>query len=189
MPQVAIAMGSDSDLEVMTEAAKILKEFGVEHEIVVTSAHRSPKRTHDWALDLEKRGVEVIIAGAGMAAHLAGVLAALTTIPVIGVPLEGSSLKGLDALLSTVQMPAGVPVACVALGKAGAKNAGFLAIQILALQDFALKKKIVAYRQKLEEEIAEKNKNLNKSPQPPFIKGGRAKVPPFVKGGPGGISK
>jgi 5-(carboxyamino)imidazole ribonucleotide mutase len=160
MPQVAIAMGSDSDLEVMKEAAKVLEEFGVEHEIVVTSAHRSPKRTHDWALELEKRGVEVIIAGAGMAAHLAGVLAALTTIPVIGVPLDGSSLKGLDSLLSTVLMPGGVPVACVAVGKVGAKNAGFLAVEILALKTPSLKKKLVEYRKKLEEEVEEKNRRI-----------------------------
>lgn len=160
MPQVAIAMGSDSDLEIMKEAARVLEEFGVDHEVVVTSAHRSPHRTHQWALDLEKRGVEVIIAGAGMAAHLAGVLASLTTIPVIGVPLEGSSLKGLDSLLSTVQMPGGIPVACVALGKAGAKNAGFLAVEILALKDSKLKKKLVAYRKRLEEEIEEKNRRL-----------------------------
>jgi phosphoribosylaminoimidazole carboxylase PurE protein len=160
MPQVAIAMGSDSDLEVMKEAAKVLEEFGVEHEIVVTSAHRSPHKTHRWALELEKRGVEVIIAGAGMAAHLAGVLAALTTIPVIGVPLDGSPLKGLDSLLSTVQMPGGIPVACVAIGKAGAKNAGFLAVEILALKTPSLKKKLTEYRKKLEEEVEEKNRRI-----------------------------
>jgi len=160
MPQVAIAMGSDSDFEVMNEAGKVLKEFGVEYEIVVTSAHRSPHRTHEWALNLEKRGVEVIIAGAGMAAHLAGVLAALTTIPVIGVPLDGSPLKGLDSLLSTVQMPGGIPVACVAIGKAGAKNAGYLAVQILSLKTPALKKKFVEYREKLEKEVEEKDKRL-----------------------------
>jgi len=160
MPQVAIAMGSDSDLETMKEAAKVLQEFGIENEIVVTSAHRSPKRTHQWALELEKRGVEVVIAGAGMAAHLAGVLASLLTIPVIGVPLEGSPLQGLDSLLSTVQMPPGIPVATVAIGKAGAKNAGFLALQILALKDEELKKKLLAHRERLEKEIEEKNRKL-----------------------------
>lgn len=160
MPQVAIAMGSDSDFEVMNEAGRVLKEFGIDYEITVTSAHRSPHRTHEWALNLEKRGVQVIIAGAGMAAHLAGVLAALTTIPVIGVPLDGSALNGLDSLLSTVQMPGGIPVACVAIGKAGAKNAGTLAVQILSLQNPALKKKFVEYRQKLEKEVEEKDKRL-----------------------------
>lgn len=153
-------MGSDSDLEVMKEAAKVLDEFGVEHEIVVTSAHRSPHRTHQWALNLEKRGIEIVIAGAGMAAHLAGVLASLTTLPVIGVPLESPSLKGLDSLLSTVQMPGGVPVACVAIGKAGAKNAAFLAVEILALKSEELKKKLKAYREKLEKEMEEKNRKL-----------------------------
>jgi phosphoribosylaminoimidazole carboxylase PurE protein len=160
MPQVAIAMGSDSDLETMKEAAKVLQEFGIENEIVVTSAHRSPKRTHQWALELEKRGVEVVIAGAGMAAHLAGVLASLLTLPVIGVPLEGSPLQGLDSLLSTVQMPPGIPVATVAIGKAGAKNAGFLALQILAVKDKELKKKLIAHRERLEKEIEEKNRKL-----------------------------
>lgn len=160
MPQVAIAMGSDSDLETMREAAKVLQEFGIENEIVVTSAHRSPNRTHKWALELEKRGVEIVIAGAGMAAHLAGVLASLLTIPVIGVPLEGSPLQGLDSLLATVQMPPGIPVATVAIGKAGAKNAGHLALEILALKDKELKKKLVAYREKLEKEIEEKNRRL-----------------------------
>ncbi len=162
MPQVAIAMGSDSDLETMKEAGKVLDDFKISYELVISSAHRSPHRTHDWALELEKRGVEVIIAGAGMAAHLAGVLAAFTTLPVIGVPLDGSPLKGLDALLSTVQMPPGIPVATVAIGKAGAKNAGFLAVQILALKDANLKKQLVEYRKKLEEEIGEKNKKISK---------------------------
>ncbi len=160
MPQVSIVMGSDSDLETMKEASKVLNEFGIENEILVSSAHRSPNKTHQWALEAEKRGVEVIIAGAGMAAHLAGVLASLTTLPVIGVPLDGSPLKGLDALLSTVQMPGGIPVACVAIGKAGAKNAGYLATQILALKNPALKQKLVDYRKKLEEEIEKKNQKL-----------------------------
>ncbi len=160
MPQVAIAMGSDSDLEVMKEAAKVLEDFGISSEVVVTSAHRSPNLTHKWASGLEKRGVKIVIAGAGMAAHLAGVLASLTTLPVIGVPLDGSPLKGLDSLLSTVQMPGGIPVACVAIGKAGAKNAGFLATAILALSDSKIKKKLTDYRKKLEKDVEEKNKKL-----------------------------
>jgi 5-(carboxyamino)imidazole ribonucleotide mutase len=160
MPQVAIAMGSDTDLEVMQEASKILAEFNIDYEIVVTSAHRSPNRTRQWIQAVERRGVEVIIAGAGMAAHLAGVLAAETTLPVIGVPLEGSALKGLDSLLSTVQMPGGVPVACMAIGKAGAKNAAFFSLEILALKNTNIKKKLLAYRKKMEKEVAEKNRRV-----------------------------
>ncbi len=145
---VSISMGSESDLPVMEEAGKILKEFGVVFEMKVTSAHRTPDQTAAYAKGLRERGVKVAIAGAGYAAHLAGAVAANTILPVIGVPLEGSSLQGLDALLSTVQMPRGVPVATVAIGKTGAKNAAILAIEILALQDTSLAKRLEEYRAK-----------------------------------------
>ena len=137
-PVVSIVMGSDSDLEIMREAAKALEEFGIAYEIDVTSAHRSPRRTSEYAHGAAARGIKVIIAGAGGAAHLAGVIAAESTLPVIGVPVPSSSLQGLDSLLATVQMPAGIPVATVAIGKAGAANAGILAAQMLALSDAGL---------------------------------------------------
>ena len=134
-PLVGILMGSDSDLSVMEEASKILDKFGIGHEIIVSSAHRSPERTRKYVTGASKRGIKILIAGAGAAAHLAGVVAAETTLPVIGVPIGSSALNGLDALLSTTQMPGGVSVAGMAIGKAGAKNAGILAVQILALND------------------------------------------------------
>jgi phosphoribosylaminoimidazole carboxylase PurE protein len=140
-PLVAIVMGSDSDLSVMEETAKILAEFEVPYEMTVSSAHRSPERTAEHARKAEERGIEVIIAGAGGAAHLAGVIAAHTILPVIGVPME-SGLMGIDSLLSTVQMPGGVPVATVAIGKAGARNAGILAVQILSGNHPELKKSL-----------------------------------------------
>ena len=146
-PLVSIVMGSDSDLEVMREAAKVLDEFGIAHEIDITSAHRSPARTSEFARQAARRGIKVIIAGAGGAAHLAGVIAAETTLPVIGVPMSSSSLQGLDALLATVQMPAGIPVATLAIGKAGAINAGILAAQILALGDPAIARKLAAHKE------------------------------------------
>ena len=136
-PQVSIVMGSDSDLDIMREAAKALEDFGIAYEIDVTSAHRSPERTADFARKAAGRGIRVIIAGAGGAAHLAGVIAAHTTLPVIGVPIPSTPLNGMDSLLATVQMPAGIPVATVAIGKAGATNAGILAAQILGLAIFA----------------------------------------------------
>lgn len=157
---VGILMGSDSDLEVMREAEKILKEFGVGCEMVIASAHRSPRRTMVYATSAEKRGIKVLIAGAGHAAHLAGVLAANTTIPVIGVPIDSSPLKGLDAILSTVQMPGGVPVATMAIGKAGAKNAGMLAVEILALNHAGLKRKLVAYRKKMENQVGATHRKI-----------------------------
>ncbi|MBI2068103.1 MAG: 5-(carboxyamino)imidazole ribonucleotide mutase [Deltaproteobacteria bacterium] len=159
-PLVGILMGSDSDLEVMNETVKVLEQFSVPHEIVITSAHRSPKRTTVYVESAEKRGLHLLIAGAGYAAHLAGVLAAHTTLPVIGVPIDSSSLQGLDALLSTAQMPGGVPVACMGIGKAGAKNAGILAVEVLALQDPELKKKLIQYRQEMEKKLAEKNRQV-----------------------------
>ncbi|MDX1808762.1 MAG: 5-(carboxyamino)imidazole ribonucleotide mutase [Sulfurospirillaceae bacterium] len=146
MKFVSILMGSKSDYATMEECAKILEKFGVMHEIVVSSAHRSPDRTHEYVKSSEKKGAQVFIAAAGMAAHLAGVVASLTTKPVIGVPMDGSSLGGIDALLSTVQMPAGMPVATVAIGKAGAINSAYLAMQILALEDEELKTKLLEDR-------------------------------------------
>ena len=154
-PVVAIAMGSDSDLAVMSEAAKVLDEFGVGHELLIVSAHRTPDRCRTFARGAARRGIKVIVAGAGKAAHLAGVIAAHTTLPVIGVPLD-AGLNGLDALLSTAQMPGGVPVACMAVGKAGAKNAGLLAVEILALGDARLSKKLAAHRAVMAKEVAAK---------------------------------
>ncbi|HET7208774.1 MAG TPA: 5-(carboxyamino)imidazole ribonucleotide mutase [Terriglobales bacterium] len=158
-PLVSIVMGSDSDLEIMREAAKALEEFGIAYEIDVTSAHRSPERTAEFARKAGQRGVRVIIAGAGGAAHLAGVIAAHTTLPVIGVPIT-SVLNGLDSLLATVQMPAGIPVATVAIGKAGATNAGILAAQILALSNAALARKMDAHKEKLANSVDEKSRKL-----------------------------
>jgi len=159
-PQVSIVMGSDSDLEIMREAAKALDEFGIAYEIDVTSAHRSPDRTADFARQAAGRGIRVIIAGAGGAAHLAGVIAAHTTLPVIGVPIPSTSLNGMDSLLSTVQMPAGIPVATVAIGKPGATNAGILAAQMIALADASTAKKLEAHKEKLARGVEEKSRKL-----------------------------
>ena len=145
-PLVSIVMGSDSDLEIMREAGKALEEFGIGYEMDVTSAHRSPERTAEFARKAAERGIRVIIAGAGGAAHLAGVIAAHTTLPVIGVPIPSTPLQGMDSLLATVQMPAGIPVATVAIGKPGATNAGILAAQILALNDPELRSRLTALR-------------------------------------------
>lgn len=159
-PQVSIVMGSDSDLEIMREAGKALEEFSIQYEIDVTSAHRSPDRTADYARKAAGRGIKVIIAGAGGAAHLAGVIAAHTTLPVIGVPIPSTSLNGMDSLLATVQMPAGIPVATVAIGKPGATNAGILAAQILGLASTAIDKKLTAHKEKLANGVEEKSKKL-----------------------------
>ena len=156
-------MGSDSDLEIMREAAKALQDFGIAYEIDVTSAHRSPARTSEFARGAAARGIKLIIAGAGGAAHLAGVIAAETTLPVIGVPIPSSSLQGLDSLLATVQMPAGIPVATVAIGKAGATNAGILAAQILALSDTTLAQKMRQHKEKLVKSVEEKSAKLKSS--------------------------
>jgi phosphoribosylaminoimidazole carboxylase PurE protein len=156
-------MGSDSDLEIMREAAKVLEDFGVPYEIDITSAHRAPDRTAEFARAAKGRGVKVIIAGAGAAAHLAGVIAAVTPLPVIGVPIPSSSLQGLDSLLSTVQMPGGIPVATVAIGKAGATNAGILAVQMLALCDPALAQKLEQHKEKLRRGVEEKSKKLKEA--------------------------
>lgn len=159
-PAVGIVMGSDSDLPVMESAAAILAEFGISYEMTVASAHRTPTRAVNWVQNAEKKGCRVIIAGAGMAAHLAGVLAAHTTLPVIGVPLDSSSLQGMDALLSTVQMPPGIPVATMGIGKAGAKNAGVLAARILATADDAIREKLAAYQNRMAEEVEEKARRV-----------------------------
>jgi len=148
-PLVGILMGSDNDYGVMVEAARALKGFGVPFEMTVSSAHRTPERTARYVREAGRRGIRVLIAGAGAAAHLAGVVAAETTLPVIGVPIDSSSLKGLDALLATVQMPAGIPVATMAIGKAGARNAGVFAVQLLALGDPELARRLVAYKEEL----------------------------------------
>lgn len=157
-PVVGILMGSDSDLSVMKDAANVLEEFGVSYEIKILSAHRSPSLVRDYASSLDKRGIKVIIAGAGGAAHLAGVMASEFPLPVIGVPILTQSLRGIDSLFSTVQMPPGVPVATVGIGSA--LNAGLLAIQILATSDASLQKKIIAYKRKLEENVRKKNAKL-----------------------------
>lgn len=147
--EVAIVMGSESDIETMKEAKIALDEFGIGYRAMVMSAHRSPKAVVEFALGAKNKGIKVIIAGAGGAAHLAGVIAAHTILPVIGVPVETKSLKGLDSLLSTVQMPKNVPVATLAIGKAGARNAGILAAQILALSDKKIAAKLAAFKKKL----------------------------------------
>ncbi len=144
--KVLIVMGSASDKAVMEDAAKVLAELGISARMTIASAHRTPDRATALARDARGQGVKVIIAGAGYAAHLGGVLAAHTTLPVIGVPLDASSLKGLDSLLATVQMPSGIPVATVTIGKSGARNAGILAAQMLAISDDALAKKLEAFR-------------------------------------------
>jgi len=159
-PLVSVVMGSDSDLDIMREAAKALEDFGIAYEIDVTSAHRSPERTAEFARKAAGCGIKVIIAGAGGAAHLAGVIAAHTTVPVIGVPIPSTALNGLDSLLATVQMPAGIPVATVAIGKPGATNAGILAAQILGLTSAAVAKKLDAYKEQLVNSVEEKSRKL-----------------------------
>jgi phosphoribosylamine--glycine ligase len=153
MPDVLILMGSDSDAPVMQGAVEVLKEFGISHEMTVASAHRSPERVMRLVSEAPERGVKVFFIGAGAAAHLAGVVAAHSSLPVIGVPIDSSALKGWDALLSTVQMPPGVTVATVSIGKPGATNAGVLAAQILGVADANVAKKLVAYKKKLAEKV------------------------------------
>jgi len=156
-PLVSVLMGSDSDLPVMAEAVRVLARFDVPHELHVTSAHRSPKRTADIVQSAPERGVRVFIVGAGAAAHLAGTVAAHSTLPVLGVPLASSDLNGLDALLATAQMPAGIPVGCLAIGKAGAANAAWLAVAILALGDERLATRLADERRKMAEGVAAKS--------------------------------
>ena len=157
---VGIVMGSDSDWGVMQKAAEVLKELGISFEVTVSSAHRSPERTADYARSAQIRGLKVIIAGAGAAAHLAGSIAALTTLPVIGVPLDSSSLRGLDALLATVQMPAGVPVATMAVGASGAKNAAILAAQMLSLSDPLIEGRLRQFKEEIADQVAQKAEAL-----------------------------
>lgn len=159
-PVVGILMGSDSDLPVMEEAAKALKGFSIPYEMTISSAHRTPKRTSDYAKSAQRRGIKIIIAGAGSAAHLAGFIAAETTLPVIGVPIDSSPLNGLDSLLATVQMPGGVPVASMAIGKAGAKNAGIFAAEILALSDDAIRQALKDYRKAQAKQVEAKAKKI-----------------------------
>jgi 5-(carboxyamino)imidazole ribonucleotide mutase len=160
-PWVCIVMGSDSDAEVMSQAAAALDEFGVPYQMLVASAHRSPERTHKVIVDSERDGAAVFIAGAGMAAHLPGVVASFTTKPVIGVPLTGSALAGVDALYAVVQMPPGIPVASVAIG--GGRNAGILAAQILATSDAGLAARLRENRAAMAEAVAQKSKKVEKS--------------------------
>lgn len=161
MPLVGVIMGSDSDLPVMKEAVSQLKELGISCEIKILSAHRSPDDTARYARLAKKNGMQVIIAGAGGAAHLAGVVASHTTIPVIGVPLENSPLKGIDALCATVQMPAGIPVATMGIGKSGAKNAAILAAEILALKDKGIEKRLIRMKREMALRVKRKNRNLH----------------------------
>jgi len=169
-PLVSILMGSDSDYDVMVEAAKALDQFGIPFEMTVSSAHRTPERTAAIVRSARERGVKVIIAGAGAAAHLAGVVAAETTLPVIAVPIDCTSLHGLDALLAMVQLPAGIPVATVAIGKAGARNAGILAVQILAITDADLAHKLVAFKADMVVGVETKAKALEKRLEADFPK-------------------
>jgi phosphoribosylaminoimidazole carboxylase PurE protein len=162
-PKVLIVMGSDSDFPVMEEAGKVLEGFGIPYTLTVASAHRSPERTRQLATEAEDKGIEVIIAGAGMSAHLAGVLASHTLLPVIGVPIDSSCLHGLDSLLSTVQMPPGVPVATMAIGRAGAKNAAILSAQIISKKDSRVAQRLKEYKKKMSEEVEVKAKALKKT--------------------------
>lgn len=162
-PVVSIVMGSKSDADVMDAAAKILDQFGVPFEMRIISAHRTPERAVEYGKSLKERGVKVVIAGAGKAAHLPGVIAALTTLPVIGVPMETADMGGLDSLLSIVQMPGGIPVATTAIGKHGAKNAGLLAVEILALANPGLDVKLSAYRAQMARDVEEDDRTFRGS--------------------------
>ncbi len=159
-PRVLLMMGSDTDLPIMQEAADILKKFAVPYEMRIASAHRSPARAMALASAAAGRGVQVVIAGAGMAAHLAGVVASHTILPVIGVPMPGGALNGVDALYATVQMPGGIPVATMAIGKAGAKNAGLFAIQIMALSDPSFAELLLRYRVEMDKELEQRDADL-----------------------------
>jgi phosphoribosylaminoimidazole carboxylase PurE protein len=159
-PRVGILMGSDSDLEVMREAEKRLDYFGITYETRIMSAHRTPNKAAEYAATAQQRGLEVIICGAGAAAHLAGSIAANTTMPVIGVPIDSSSLKGLDALLATVQMPAGIPVATMAIGKAGAANAGIFAAQIVGRKDAKVAAKLSEFKKEMAAGVEDRDRKL-----------------------------
>ena len=158
---VSVVMGSDSDLPIMTETTKVLEEFGISYELILTSAHRTPLRTTKFASSAAGRGIKIIIVGAGAAAHLAGVIASQTNLPVIGVPIDATSLHGLDALLSTVQMPGGIPVATMAIGKAGAKNAALFATRILAVEDRELSAKLSSYVKKMASDVEKKQATIS----------------------------
>jgi len=158
---VSVVMGSDSDLPVMAEATKVLEDFGIGYELILTSAHRTPLRTTKFAVSAAGRGIKIIIVGAGAAAHLAGVIASQTTLPVIGVPINATSLNGLDALLSTVQMPGGIPVATMAIGKAGAKNAALFAARILAIGDKGIGAKLSAHKKKMARDVEKKQDTIS----------------------------
>ncbi|EID9962445.1 5-(carboxyamino)imidazole ribonucleotide mutase [Campylobacter coli] len=160
MKFVSIMMGSKSDYEIMSECAKTLEKFGVKYELIISSAHRSPKRTQEYIKEAEEKGAKVFIAAAGMAAHLAGAVAAYTTKPVLGVPMPGSALASMDSLFSTVQMPGGIPVGTLAVGKTGAKNAAYLAMQILALNDETLAKALKQDRKNQEENLISDSKSV-----------------------------
>ncbi len=162
-PVVAIVLGSDTDYPVIQDMIRILQEFEIPHEITISSAHRSPDRTHRYAVTLEDRGIQVVIACAGAAAHLAGVLASHTILPVIGVPIDSSPLRGMDALLSTSMMPAGVPVATMGIGKSGASNAAILAAQILARGNADMAGRLREYKKKLADKVEERDRELKKS--------------------------
>ncbi len=162
-PFVAILMGSDSDLPVMRSTFNVLDDLGVPWEVRITSAHRTPSATHTYVKEAERRGCVVFIAAAGLAAHLAGAVASLTIKPVIGVPMDGGPLNGQDALLSTVQMPGGIPVASVAIGKAGAKNAGYLAAQILGISNSDIEARVRNEREVNAQGVIEKNRTLQES--------------------------
>ncbi|MBI2391619.1 MAG: 5-(carboxyamino)imidazole ribonucleotide mutase [Deltaproteobacteria bacterium] len=159
-PLVGIVMGSDSDYDTLAAAEAVLRDYGVAHEVEVVSAHRTPERMFEYAKTAEARGLKVIIAGAGGAAHLPGMIASLTTLPVLGVPVQSKALSGLDSLLSIVQMPAGVPTATFAIGKAGATNAGIFALQILALSDARLAGKLAHYKERLAQKVRDMNADL-----------------------------
>ncbi len=159
---VGIVVGSDSDLPLIEETKKVLDNFGIKYEVNIISAHRTPEIAHQYAKTAHERGLEVIIAGAGGAAHLAGVIASLTPLPVIGIPIDSSSLNGLDALLSTVQMPPGIPVATVSIGKWGARNAAILAAEILGVKFPEMRQKVIEFKKQMAEEVQKKNLSLNK---------------------------
>jgi phosphoribosylamine--glycine ligase len=162
-PKIAVVLGSDSDYPVIEDSLRLLQEFQIPYELIVASAHRSPDRTHRYAVTLEERGIQVVIACAGAAAHLAGVLASHTILPVIGVPVDSSPLQGLDALLSTSMMPPGVPVATMGIGRMGASNAAILAAQILARSDAEMAARLREYKKKLADRVEEKDRDLKKS--------------------------
>jgi phosphoribosylaminoimidazole carboxylase PurE protein len=162
-PKVAIVLGSDSDYPVIQDMIRLFHEFEIPHELTVSSAHRSPDRTHRYAVTLEDRGIQVVIACAGAAAHLAGVLASHTILPVIGVPIDSGPLKGIDALLSTSMMPAGVPVATMGIGKAGASNAAVLAAQILARSDPEMAQRLRDYKKRLADKVEERDREIKKT--------------------------